>query len=63
MENKKFCSLHRFWYSCVECPFCLKERTDSINKKCKDNKKEEFKKKREDFETKLRKLTEKYKKQ
>lgn len=33
MINKKFCSIHHFTYTTVECPFCLKERTDRLVKK------------------------------
>lgn len=29
-RRKKFCSKHSFYYSGVECPFCLKERVSKF---------------------------------
>lgn len=33
MDNKKFCPTHRFSYSEDKCPFCEKDRLNTLSKK------------------------------
>ena len=53
--DKKYCQLHHYFYSEIECPFCLKERVKkfSVNKINKNN---------EITENDLNKLVEKFNK-
>ena len=42
---KKYCSIHHFYYSSEECPFCTSERVQALSRKFNKDKTEDKSKK------------------